>query len=192
MGRKIMSAKLFVFTLALASTQALSLRVQKVRAPDVNECMDGTSDWFSNIALNVQPWPVEIAAGKTITLDGAIDIMQEIEVGSGLNLKLTLITAIGNLNIGSCDYDVQHLLDTLKGADGGEEICNSLMAEGQDCNLPLMPGSYAKGDEAIVITLPDIPPVLEPFLKGTIKAQAIGKKPDGSAVACLEVMLELE
>merc|ERR1711872_584536 len=86
------------------------------------------SDWFSNIALNVQPWPVEIAAGKTITLDGAIDIMQEIEVGSGLNLKLTLITAIGNLpipclpigelNIGSCDYDVQHLLDELKGADG--------------------------------------------------------------------------
>ena len=97
--RKIMSAKLFVFALALASTQALSLRVQKVRAPDVSECMAGTSDWFSNIALNVQPWPVEIAAGKTITLDGAIDIMQEIEVGSGLNLKLTLITAIGNLPI---------------------------------------------------------------------------------------------
>ena len=98
---------------------------------------------------------------------------------------------IGELNIGSCDYDVQHLLDELKGADGGEEICNGLMAEGQDCNLPLMPGSYAKGDEAIVITLPDIPPVLEPFLKGTIKAQAIGTKPDGTEVACLEIMLEL-
>ena len=95
------------------------------------------------------------------------------------------------MNIGSCNYDVQHLLDELKGAEGGEEICNGLMAEGQDCNLPLMPGSYAKGDEAIVITLPDIPPVLEPFLKGTIKAQAIGTKPDGTEVACLGATIEM-
>ena len=66
------------------------------------------------------------------------------------------------------------------------------MAEGQDCNLPFMPGQYAAGDDTIEILLPEIPAVLEPFLKGTINAQAIGKKPDGTPVACLEVNLELE
>ena len=99
---------------------------------------------------------------------------------------------IGDLNIGSCNYDIQHLLDEVKGLDGGEAICTGITPEGQDCNLPLMPGTYAEGDDAIVITLPDIPAVLEPFLKGTVQAQAIGKKPDGTPVACLEVMLELE
>ena len=94
-----MSAKLFIFALALASTQALSLRVKNVRAPDVSVCQDGTNDWFDNIALDITPWPAHIAAGATITIDGAIDIMQEIEVGSGIELKLTLITAIGNLPI---------------------------------------------------------------------------------------------
>merc|ERR1739848_383733 len=133
---------------------------------------------MGNISLDIKPWPVHVAAGETITLDGAIDIMQEIEVGSGIELKLTLITAIGNLpipclpigelNIGSCSYDVQHLLDELKGAEGGMEICTTLMAVGQPCDLPLMPGQYAAGDDTIEILLPEIPPVLEPFLKGNI------------------------
>ena len=100
---------------------------------------------------------------------------------------------IGALNIGSCNYDVQHILDEVKGLDGGEEICTGLTPEGQDCNLPMMAGTYAGGDGAIVIALPDIPASLQPFLKGkTVKAQAIGKKPDGTPVACLEVIVELE
>ena len=61
--------------------------------------MEGTDAWFSNIELNITPWPAHIATGETITLDGAIDILQEVEMGSGLDLKLTLVTAIGNLPI---------------------------------------------------------------------------------------------
>ena len=98
---------------------------------------------------------------------------------------------VDDLHIGSCSYEIQHLLDVLKGAEGGEEICKSLMAEGQACDLPLKPATYAPGDEAITIELPDIPAVLEPFLKGTIQAQVTNKKPDGSPVSCLEVMVEL-
>ena len=94
-----MSAKIFIFALALASTQALSLRVKNVRTPDVNTCMDGTNDWFDNFNLDVQPWPVQIATGKTLTLQGQVDIMQEIEVGSGVDIKLTLITSIGNIPV---------------------------------------------------------------------------------------------
>merc|ERR1712109_121076 len=118
--RKIMSVKLFILALALASTQALTLRAKNVRTPDVMTCQDGTDAWFSGISLDVTPWPVIVAGGETITLQGQIDIMQEIEMGSQLELKLTLITPIGNLpvpclpigdlNIGSCNYDIQHLL----------------------------------------------------------------------------------
>ena len=66
-----------------------------------------------------------------------------------------------------------------------------LMAEGQACSLPLMPGSYAPGSDALEVTIPDIPAALEPFLKGNIEAQAIGIKPDGTEVACLQVLFEL-
>ena len=65
------------------------------------------------------------------------------------------------------------------------------MAEGQACDLPLKPATYAPGDEAITIELPDIPAILEPFLKGTIQAQVTNKKPDGTPVSCLEVMVEI-
>ena len=106
--------------------------------------------------------------------------------------NLNISFQIGNLNIGSCRYDIQHLLEVLKGAAGGEEICQGLMAEGQDCNLPFMPGQYAAGTDVIEILLPEIPAVLQPFLKGTINAQVTGKKADGTPVACLEVNLELE
>ena len=94
-----MSVKIFIFALALASTQALTLRAKNVRVPDVNTCLDGTDDWFSGISLDVTPWPVVVAGGETITLQGQIDIMQEIEMGSQLELKLTLITPIGNLPV---------------------------------------------------------------------------------------------
>ena len=97
------------------------------------------------------------------------------------------------MNIGSCSYDIQHLLDELKGAAGGEEICTGLMAEGQDCNLPFMAGQYAAGTDVIEILLPEIPAVLQPFLKGTINVQVTGRKADGTENgSCLEVNLELE
>ena len=70
-------------------------------------------------------------------------------------------------------------------------ICDMLMPEGQACAEPLNPGSYAPGDVPLTVTLPEIPATLEPFLKGRIKAKAIGIKPDGTEIACLSVILEL-
>ena len=55
----------------------------------------------------------------------------------------------------------------------------------------LQPSQYAAGTDKIEILLPEIPAVLQPFLKGTINAQVTGKKADGTPVACLEVNLEL-
>merc|ERR1711963_1147511 len=163
----IMMKSLFLAAVVLASAQAATL---KLKSPDVSYCLDGSEEWFGNIMVEVQPWPVVIATGETLTLDGGLDILQEIEVGSQLELKLTLKTAIGNLpipclpiddlNIGSCTYDVQKLLDDAAALG----VCDMIMAEGQECTLPLMPGSYA------------------PFLKGSIEAQAIGYKADGTKV----------
>ena len=65
------------------------------------------------------------------------------------------------------------------------------MAEGQECSLPLNPGSYAPGDQPLELTLPDIPAALEPFLKGKIEAQIIGIIPDGTQIVCLQTELEL-
>merc|ERR1712111_50155 len=103
--------------------------------------------WFSNIVLNVNPWPVHVAANEVISIDGGIDIMQTVEVGSQLKLDLSLQTALGNLpipclpiedlNIGSCTYPVEH------------GVCDLLMPEGQACELPLVAGSYAPGDQAL-------------------------------------------
>ena len=91
------------------------------------------------------------------------------------------------MNIGSCTYPVEQLL-----SDAVElGVCDLLMPEGQACELPLMAGSYAPGDQALEVTLPEIPAVLEPFLKGRIAAKVIGIKPDGTEIACLSVTLEL-
>lgn len=70
-------------------------------------------------------------------------------------------------------------------------VCELFLPEGQDCSLPLNPGAYAPGTEAIEVTIPDIPAALEPFLKGKINAKLIGIIPDGTEIVCLETNLEL-
>ena len=70
-------------------------------------------------------------------------------------------------------------------------VCELFLPEGQDCSLPLNPGAYAPGTEAIEVTIPDIPATLEPFLKGKINAKLIGIIPDGTEIVCLETNLEL-
>merc|ERR1712111_317518 len=81
------------------------------------ECMAGTSDWFSGISLNVSPYPVEVAAGKKITIDGEFTLNKEVVAGSKLKLKLKgKVPIVGeipipclpineNLNLGSCEYE---------------------------------------------------------------------------------------
>lgn len=65
------------------------------------------------------------------------------------------------------------------------------MAEGQSCAMPLNPGSYAPGNDALEVTIPDIPAILEPFLKGDISVKAQGFDPSGAEVACLALTIEL-
>ena len=84
----MMSSKIFALALLAASTQAFKLKAIIRNTPEVTECMAGTSDWFSGISLNVSPYPVEIAAGKKITIDGEFTLNKEVVAGSKLKLKL--------------------------------------------------------------------------------------------------------
>merc|ERR1719150_649355 len=108
-----MFSKIAVFASLLIAANALTLRV---KAPEVEYCLDGSDAWFSNIVLNILPWPVEISAGAQLSIDGGLDILQVVEVGSQLKLELKLQTPLGELpipcipidglQIGSCTYPV--------------------------------------------------------------------------------------
>ena len=111
----IMSSKLFFIALCLASAQALTLKF-KNKALDISYCLDGSDQWVSNIMLDVQPWPVTVATGATFTLDGGLDILQEIEPESMLRLELTLKTAIGDLPIPCIPVSIGNL--TLNSMNG--------------------------------------------------------------------------
>ena len=83
-----MLSKILALAIFVASTQALSIKITPKDNVEITECLAGTGDWFSDYSLDVTPWPIEVAAGKDITLDGEITIKQIIEEGSTLALKL--------------------------------------------------------------------------------------------------------
>merc|ERR1712079_188233 len=148
-------------------TQALSIRITPKAAVEIKECLAGTADWFEAYRLDVTPMPIEVAAGKDITLDGEITLKQMVEVGATLALKLTgEVPVIGkipipcleinpDLHIGSCTYDA--------------------------------------GGDAVTLTLPEIPDILLPILSPlkAIDVEITGMKPDGTPVACLASSVEI-
>ena len=83
-----MLSKILALAILVASTQAMTLKITPKVNVDIKECMAGTADWFGDYRLDVTPMPIEVAAGKDITLDGEITIKQIIEEGSTLALKL--------------------------------------------------------------------------------------------------------
>merc|ERR1711953_1419817 len=116
------------FVALIAFSNALSLRLA---APEVTSCLEGTENYVEDISVNIQPWPVHVATGATLSIDG-----------SELKLDLSLVTALGNLpipclpidglEIGSCTYPIQRLLDDAQALG----VCELFLPEGQDCSLP--------------------------------------------------------
>merc|ERR1712111_204419 len=171
----MMSSKIFVLALLAASTQAFKLKAIVRNTPEVTECMAGTSDWFSGISLNVSPYPVEVAAGKKITIVGEFPI--------------PCLPINENLNLGSCEYELEKILYDLE-ASGK---CEEFLPAGQSCSLPLAPGVYAGGDIPLEIELPEIPEILIPILS-PLKAligEVYGVLPDGTEIACLGATVDM-
>ena len=84
------------------------------------------------------------------------------------------------------DYDGDHLLEL-----GAEALCPTYFPDGQECALPLNPGTYG-GDPPIVLTLPEIPAIIAELLaSGTYYAEATISLADGTQMACLFVRVEV-
>ncbi len=204
-----------VLAAAIASTSAFF--VAKPKSPDVNFCVDGSQDWVSGIQLDVQPWPVVVVEGTTISLDGRFDLLKTVDEGTSLKLELTAKTPIGNLPIpclevemdvvlyidpmirlficqiglpvplGSCEYDAAELLTLLDGSG----FCDQITPDGQACSLPLNPGAYADGTGTIEFTLGEISDLIKPFLHD-IEAKVHIMDASGTENVCLDVTLEIE
>ena len=56
---------------------------------DVEVCnADVTNTFVNNIDLAIDPNPIEVKAGKTISLHFGVDVLKEVAVGATLELKL--------------------------------------------------------------------------------------------------------
>merc|ERR1712193_359612 len=106
--------KSFCALLALVAVASSSPLVPKLDSLEYGFC-DGSPEPGS-LTASVDPFPVVIATGETITISVSIDLAEEVPVGSQVSLKIKregLIDipfpclTIDDLQIGSCDYDEQ-------------------------------------------------------------------------------------
>merc|ERR1712013_507455 len=174
-----------VFATLLACATMVSARNLKLDELDVGFCDGANSDVL----------PLDIAPGETIPLNVQIPLNEPIPAGATVSLKIKregLIPIpipclpIGDISIGSCDYDGDELL-----ASASDFLCPTYVPDGQDCMLPLNPGFYGSA-ESLTLTLPEIPGILVDLLAaGTYYADATVKYADGSEMTCLYIRVEL-
>ena len=70
-------------------------------------------------------------------------------------------------------------------------MCPAHVPEGQECMLPLNPGTYG-GEPRIETTIPEIPDILVDLIgAGTYSAQAEILLADGSQMTCIKVRVEI-
>ncbi len=81
------------FLMTLAVSHAWVAKI-KPKSPNVEMCNDVTSSWVNNIVLNVTPWPIHVATGETITLDGGFDLLQTVPEGAKVALNLRALGII--------------------------------------------------------------------------------------------------
>merc|ERR1719500_1939070 len=148
--------------------------------------------------LTVEPYPVILAGGASITAAITIEILENIPVGTMIKVKivkdmfgLTLpCIEIDGHHIGSCEYEGDYLLDFAKDALCGDKYTpGGYFPEGQDCKLPLAPGTYG-GKDPMIITLPDkIPDAILGLLHGKLHADLRALNADGSEIGCAKIHL---
>merc|ERR1712215_411043 len=179
-----------VFAALLACAAMVSARNLKLDELEVGFCDGANSDVLSLDNISVEPFPLVIATGADITLNVQITLNEPIPAGATVSLKIKreglIPIPIGDISIGSCDYDGDELL-----ASASDFLCPTYFPEGQDCMLPLNPGFYGSTD-SLTLTLPEIPGILVDLLAaGTYYADATVKYADGSEMTCLYIRVEL-
>merc|ERR1711942_109009 len=157
---------------------------------------DGSPEPVSLDVITVEPFPIIVSNGAMITLQIQVTLNEEVPVGSQVHLDLKLeglisipipCLEIGGLHIGSCTYDADELLGI-----ASDFLCPDYVPEGQECKLPLSPGTYGGGEPLTLGPIEDIPDALTPFLKGTIFAEAHVQKASGDEMVCIWVRAALD
>merc|ERR1711872_192872 len=180
-----MGKTLFILGLA-ALASARNIKVDQL---EYGFC-DGSAEPGSIDNASVEPFPIVLATGETITLSVQLTLNEPIPVGTQVSLKIKkegLIDIpfpcleVEGLHIGSCDYDGDTLI-----AEGADAICGPYFPEGQACSLPLGPGMYG-GEPPLVLTVPEIPSIIGDLLgSGTYYAEAT-LTTGGSTFACIYI-----
>ena len=91
-----------------------------------------------------------------------------------------------DLNIGSCEYDVDFLLNAMERFGNGFADCSPY-----DCKLPIPAGKY--GTEAFEILIPaefKLPFMAAMFLEGKIAAH-VSVISDGKEIICADVSIDI-
>merc|ERR1711942_75054 len=154
-----------VFATLLACAAMVSARNLKLDELEVGFCDGANSDVLSLDNISVEPFPLVIATGETITLNVQITLNEPIPAGATVSLKIK--------------------------REGLIPIPIPCLPIGQECMLPLNPGFYGSAD-SLTVTLPEIPGVLVDLLAaGTDYADATVKLADGSEMTCLYIRVEL-
>merc|ERR1711988_1355768 len=93
--------KLIVFLATVVLVSAKSIKIDQLEY-GFSEGADtsvGTID-----AVDVQPFPVEVKTGATVTISATLTLAATVQTGSTVSLD------IEGLHIGSCSYDADYLL----------------------------------------------------------------------------------
>merc|ERR1712212_13967 len=167
--------KLLGLALLVASASAFDLSKLRLAADNVEYGFcEGSPEPASIDNISVEPFPILIQNGATVTLNVQITLNEPLPAGASVALDLVQegiipikipCLDINGISLGSCTYPGGELLAVAETAG----ICPQYFPEGQACAL------------APIESIPDI---LLPFLKGTINAEASFVLADGSLFAC--------
>ena len=165
---------------------------------------EGSPEPASIDNISVEPFPILIQNGATVTLNVQITLNEPLPAGASVALDLVLegiipikipCLDINGISLGSW-LVLKHKFESISPLTStypGDEllavaetagICPQYFPEGQACALPLNPGVYGGGDPLTLGPIESIPDILLPFLKGTINAEASFLLADGSLFAC--------
>merc|ERR1711892_575618 len=189
MGEQSMSMKTILLACLLSLTLARQVALKDFT---FGFCEESTPRPLAIEVATIEPFPIPLVTGTVLDVNVLFELNEICPVGTTvkMDMKLTGLIEIpipcleiDDIALGSCEYPIDDLLTA-----GGALLCPTL-PEGQDCNLPLNPGSY--GGE-ILFEFPEINPIIGNLLAaGNYKIDASFLLEDGTEFTCLAFTLEL-
>merc|ERR1712179_596943 len=154
-------------------------------------CLDGSEAWIKNNQADVEPYPIILAPGKTITIKAGLELLKEIPLGAKVKLDIVRNSVVDipipYFPVGSCTYDGDRVMKRF------EPFIHDKMPPGQECKLPIKPGKFGGSANGVTVTIPsDIPEEILNLGAGVYTAEATQLDANDNAVFCIRVKIEVE